>query len=387
MKRVILLLGCALASSTSAHQSSMPAAGLSVATVVDAAFRSDGVPRSGVWQVPGALMGGEANAEPAGWVLEHASFRAAYRTTTSTFAVGELGTHGHGLALEQSYLGVVFGDSWLALGRQTLDLRNTAAEVGAAPPFADPSLVQDVFYGRYLQDVGALWNWSAAHGRTRFRLGSWAGEAFPAHSDARAFGAASMDVTQSWAARRWQGQWHGYVYLAQPKQRQDVRVSGEHSHSSAQSADTGVAFDGELWAAGMVFDARWESAPVSWQVRAVVDWLNMDGDLSDPQRLAALSSRYSGFEFGVWRSQGRHTVGVRYERLTLTNDLYGPAGAALAQSAGLLRPYNPARWTLGYHWRWRPHLLLQCEQVLNDADALGRPSHFRLGVRWSWGTP
>ena len=381
---MVIFPGLLVSALATAHGPQPPthAEGLTLAAGLAATYRSDIAETNRLWQIPGRLMGGEAETSESGFALDEASLAADFSHSSGVIARAELAAHhGSTVDLEQGWAGYRGGwgeqdrRSWqVAAGRIKAAFSPQMARHASEREFSENRLLDDAFYGGHYQDDGlqavvAIDAWTAG-------VELWGGEHYPSTSGS---GGGAQDLFAYWSGQRGDWLWRlgGWAYHARADDRQDDRLESGHSHSGniLQTNDNPVLFDGDERHLGLHADLSFVmSSGLSWHLAAEFIQAAVDGDLRDTTRTAILDGDYRGFwvQPAVSWDGGRQHLAFRYERLALDNHLSGSAATILAESSGLQNSGNdPLRYGLSF--RFYP--------VQRSA---GAGAWHRLGLRLEW---
>jgi len=358
------------------------AEGFTLDAGVAATFRSNIEEATSLWQIPGRLMGGEAEPPESGFALDDANIGAGFKHASGVIAGGELATHHGGEAeIEQAYAGYRAGwgiaedRNWqIAAGRLKPAFSPELSRHASQREFSENRLLDDAFYGGHYQDDGlqsllVAGSWTAG-------IELWSGDSYPATSGS---GGGAQDLFTYWSGELGGGQWRlgGWAFQARADDRQDDRLETGHSHGGTLVAnDDPVRFDGRERHLGLHADTTFPvvGSGMAWHLAAEFILASVTGDLRDTTRTATLDGDYQGYwvQPAVSWDGGRHHLALRYERLRLDNHLSGPGAAILAESSGLQNAGDdPER--LGLSYRFHP--------IRYSAES---GDWHRLGVRLEW---
>lgn len=359
---------------------------VAVSAELAATWRSHAlVSRDEVWHVNGALMGGEALPPERGVTLDDARLGVHWRADRQ-WVVLEAGSHGHGLELEHAWLGydVLAADGVLTaeIGRMAGRFSPENERHAAGRLFSEAPLVLDVLLGRHFVDNGARLQWSPGQGLTLgFEL--WQGGGFPASTGA----SPNYDVFVDWQGRYNRLAWRvgGWYFLSRANQREDERYGSGHSHGGGAQG-SGHRFSGKTRMYGVHGELAWQ---VNDRLTVVTTtewlWVEPDGILTDEDetRSASLHGEYLGGWVTLAGQVGPHTLGVRYEELSLRNTLVGTSAPQLAADSGLINHgHNPQRLGIAYRYQVTPQLSLRVEGLRDDWSAERTRDRAAMGVTW-----
>lgn len=355
-----------------------------------ATWRDGGWPEDLWYQIPGVLMGGHAEAPEQGFSLDEASVALQWQHKRGLLAALEAGTHhGDELTLEQAWVGwqLPLSDGLRAqfqAGRLKGLFSPENATHASRRPFSETNAVYDAFYGGHLVDEGLrlqlLWEGVTAG------LEIWDGGHFPATSGK---GGGAQDLYIQWG-QQWSGlrtDLGAWFYHARADERVDDRLDAGHSHGSGDDEDLearqDIAFDGSQQGLGAFLflsgDHRWNG---DWGLRLELQGMDVDGELRDTTRQAALDGDYSAWTIQPEWGWGKHRLAARYSRLILENHLVGPGGPGLAEDAGL-NGFGSDPWQAGLSYRYRVGAGLGLRLEWTHQALTAESSHY-LGAGVTW---
>ena len=354
-----------------------------VTAAISATWRDQGVAESDtLWQIPGLLMGGEAYPVTESTSLDDASISVHHRTNQGSHGMIQIASHDNGNEAEihHAFAGHTLtqdNSQWrIEAGRMAAAMTPLNGEHSHHRLASEAPLIMDGFLGRQLNDEGIRLQWLAQS--WVLGLESWRGSAFPATSGEDG---GSYDIYLQYRAEHWQA---GVWWLeADANNRSDSRYSSGHSHGdSADIVAPEIWFDGQTQIAGAFFRSQWQlTNHLQWRTQGDMMAVQVEGNLRDSSRQAALSSEYNGGYLQTSLRWQTHEVGIGWERLSLDNELVGAAAGVLATTAGVYTDHSPSRTTLVYSWQAAPGLRLRAEWVQDNslADSVNR---FGLGLVW-----
>ncbi|MEJ2741617.1 MAG: hypothetical protein P8176_03825 [Gammaproteobacteria bacterium] len=392
-KTVLCSLACVLTCLSSmnrlahAHSRQDDELGSKVSAALSATWRNDGaeLQESGVWQIPGALMGGEAYPVEKGTSLDDANLTIQHNSENGIYGLLQISSHDNGNEAEihHAYAGYTFfiGDSRLNLegGRSAAEMTPSNAEHASNRLFSESPLALDVLLGRQLNDEGlrARWQWQD------WILGaeSWRGSAFPATpGDNGGSFNVFLHHQEQWGRSRWRT---GIWWLqADADERLDSRYLSGHTHGSATVTAPEVSFSGrsELVGAFLRLDHTLTSDR-QWQLQA--EWIqaDVDGSLQDSTHQADHIGTHRGAWVQTALRQHQHELGVRWEHLALDNTLIGAGAPSLASIANLYNDREPTRTTFLYAWHATDTFLIRCEWTRDNSQE-DSTDRFAVGLVW-----
>lgn len=353
--------------------------GLTLSAGLATTVRSGPDPLDTPWQIPGKLMGGEANLPESGFTLDDAHLEATFRHRSGVVAGAELSSHhDSSVTFEQAWAGFQAPEGGMLRSASLMAGQMNAAfspEINlhaSRSAFSTPRLIDSSFYGGHFNDTGVKGQMVLSDWQLGAEL--WQGDTFPATPGQ---GGGSQDVFAYWRPSTSSAQWviGGWLLHSRADQRIDERLTSGHSHGtvSVTTADT-VRYDGgeqHLGVhAGVTFDI---SATVSAQF--VAEWIeaHAKGTLKDTTHLAELEGDYRGYWIQpslIW--SGNQSLVFRYERLILKNRLSGAGATALVDPAGLGNPGEDPE-SMGISYRFYP--------ILSQSDSA---FWHQLGIRLEW---
>lgn len=328
------------------------------------------------WQIPGALMGGEAlPVDPYASIDDVVmDYRHALSNDSGFHITAE--AHGSNGELEFEIDHYAYKQQWQFVPQSTLrfEAGRLAARFSPLASFhaskngyAEATITADIFWGRSLVDNGVRLSWL----RPTWTVGleAWNGQGWITEGGSGADIFARYQQTHG-RKKYTAGLWGLYT---QSKSRRDTRYFGSHSHAGVEVTSNDVAFSGEniIYGADASF-AYTLSAASALSMAVAVSQFTQDGDLEESDRQAALDSDYlSAIVSGAWRMR-QHEIAARYEFLELKNTLSGSAAVLVGSNTSLDNPSgeSPRRATLAYRYAHNKHLTLRLEVV--DEDVSGR---------------
>lgn len=367
--------------------------GLYIDAALAASWRSEGamVKRDGIWQIPGVLMGGEAFPVEKSYSLDDAFIDLNYRHPSGVYAQIQLASHDNSLEVElhHALAGIEWGRAsikgFAEGGRMAATFTPANPEHASQRPFSETPLALDAFFGGQLNDEGARAGMHFA-GFT-LAVESWRGRAFPA-TPGEDGGALDAYLHYHITSNRLRGHVGLWGYQAQALNRTDDRYNAGHSHGNSSNVSAPeLWFDGDTDAAGVFARIQW---PVQESIvlSAEAQWMQVkpQGNVRDTMSVSEMKGHYEGGWSQALVQVQRHGLGIRYERLTLENQLSGAAAADLARASGLLNEgFEPNRTTLLYQFTQNDMLSWRLEWV-DDQSMPEQTDRIVLGVVWGLGS-
>ncbi|AHE99065.1 hypothetical protein [Thioalkalivibrio paradoxus] len=401
----IALLAAAVAASLAltarpghAHAPVSAPAKTEVSAGLSLTWRSQGVVDDGLpWRIPGALMGGHALPAQEGLELDDAFLGIRHPLSDRLHVGAKIAAHGHGgdsgdvdIELEHAFVGfsheLAHQPVLFEAGRMSPRFSPAVAEHPSTRLFSEAPLAMDVFLGRHYHDEGILLMRSDPDGLSA-GVELWRGSNFPATSGSGG-GAWDLFATYRWSGHRQQadvGLWHLH---ADARLRPDARYQEGHSHGLPdEEMPPDIRFTGDTRLTGLHGSVRHFVRP-DLAIGISGEFLDSrsDGALSDALRRANYTGDYRGGWIQPELHWGRHTLGLRYERLELKNELHGAAAPGLAKDANLLNDDDPER--LGIAWRYRfDHGLAVRVEWTRDQSLPERSNRLGIGLVWQQTRP
>jgi hypothetical protein len=339
------------------------ATGLSVA--LSYSYRNKSyIEQDSEWQIPGALMGGEALPVEDDATLDDAT--ADYRYAFSPNNGIQISAEAHGGQFNFSHYWYMhqwnLADTRVRIeaGKMFATFAPHANWHASQDAYSEASLTGDILWGRSLVDTGLRGSmqkgpWLA--GAEVWRGDSWlaknghAVDVFIGYGNR--IGKLTLDVS-------------GWLLQAEAERRRDSRYFGGHSHGNVVVTSNDAYFTGDIQAAGI--DAQL-SYPTGTNAELRLDLsaskLEQNGDVVESQRRAKLDSDYTAWQIGVSWRLARHEVAARYEQLSLDNSLNGAAAILVGSNTSLDNPdgLDPASGTVAYRFHYNSNLTLRLELV------------------------
>lgn len=320
------------------------------------------------WQIPGALMGGEALPVEDDAALDDAT--ADYRYAFSADNGIQLSAEAHGGHGETEFK---FAHYWY-MHQWRLDDKKLRLEVGkmfaafsphanwhaSQDAYSEASLSGDIFWGRSIVDTGI--RGSVQYDAWQYGAELWRGDSWLADNGH----AGDVFARYSGQYRKAKFTIGGWLLGAKAEKRRDTRYFGGHSHGNVVVTGNDAYFSGDILAAGI--DAQMEVATGQQGVLRIdlsLTQLENDGVVVESQRKAALDSKYQSAQLGAAWQRGRHEIAARYERVYLDNSLSGSAAILVGRGTSLDNPegIDPERTTISYRFHYNPNLSLRSEWV------------------------
>jgi len=374
-----------------AHGNMGEAPGTKANAAISATWRDDGMLQpAGYWQIPGVLMGGEAFPVEQGFTVDEARISVYHRTTHDVFGLLQVSSHDGSSSAEihHAFVGVDLRPQSLddirftvVAGRMAADMTPANGEHASDRLFSEAPLALDAFLGRQLNDDGA--RLAVSYGGLQLGVESWHGNAFPATSGADG---GSYDVYLHYRNRSQHWNWFAALWWLQADAlaRTDTRYSADgHQHGTAVVEVPQIWFDGRSDLGGAFLRVGYEWSELT-QMNFEIQYLQADveGDLRDETRTTEWIAEDNGGWIQASVEHGNHTVGLRWEKLVLENQLIGAAADALATLSGLSnQDHDPERSTLTYQWQVKPSLALRLEAIQDDIQ-VESVQRLAVGVVW-----
>ncbi len=387
MKYTVGLLAAFLPTLAHAHTAMPEQAGTRLSAALSTTWRDNGVQTvDSYWQIPGALMGGEAYPVEQGVMLDDASVTLQHRADSGIHGLVQIGSHDNGKEAEvhHAFAGYTLplAGTWLNLegGRMAGAFTPSNGEHASGRRFSESPLALDALLGRQFNDEGlrAQWRWQG----WELGLEGWRGSAFPA-TPGEDGGSVDLYLQQrgNWARLQWQA---GLWWLqADARNRSDDRYSSGHSHGNATQVQApALWFDGQTELSGLFLRLE---APLGSALTAYLgaEWLqsSAEGTLHNASQQTRLVSDANGGWLEATLRWRNHELGLRRELLALDNQLSGVAAASLASSAGLYNDHNPGRTTLLYRWHFSHAFVLRLEWTQDETQP---EAEQRVGAGLTW---
>lgn len=321
------------------------------------------------WQIPGALMGGEALPVDEDAAPDDASADYQYALSPNHGIQLSAEAHGGHGTTEFKFTHYWYLHQWhlsdtntarLEIGRMAAVFSSTANWHASQDAYSEASLTGDIFWGRSLVDNGVRGSYFS--GPWTFGAGLWQGDSWLADNGKTGdvFAKYEGNIEKlTYSVNAW-------LLAASSEDRRDSRYFGGHAHGNVVATSSDTSFSGDVQAFGL--DAE-VSLATGMQSRLTltmnVAQLEQDGDVVESQRRAQLDSSYHSTQFGLnWR-YSRHELAARYEHLNLDNTLSGSAAILLGSNTSLDNPdgADPERTTVSYRYHHNENLSLRFEWV------------------------
>ncbi len=365
-----------------------PIQGTSVSAAASVTWRDNGVVESGsAWQIPGALMGGEALPVTENTTVDDVWIKLHHYSASGVYGLIEISSHEgtdsaslhHAMVgLRKPWQDVIL--RWEA-GRSSALFSPSNTEHASERLFSETPLVYDVFFGRQYNDEGMRLRTS--YGGFELGIESWRGAAFPATSGENG-GAKDIYLQYTYNKNAWQWTMGSWWFQADAQQRTDQRYNSEHNHGSTVSITVpSTEFSGTTETYGFFWRNQWQLSERS-AVNFDAEWLwsQVSGDLRDATRQAQLDSDWQGGWVQVAFNYEGHALALRQEKLILDNQLRGAAANQLALDSGLINDgHEPSRTTLLYGFKITPNLRLRLEWT-QDESSIEDIQRAAIGLVW-----
>ncbi len=375
-----------------AHTDTHTQTGTTVTATLSATWRDQGAALNdaGIWQVPGALMGGEAYPVEEGVSLDDASLALHHNHASGAHGDLLVGSHDNGGEAELHHAYAGFRSSRLPVtlnieaGRMAGLFSPANSEHAGERLFSETPLALDAFFGRQLNDEGLRLQLGDADG-----LGAgaelWRGSSFPATPGADG---GSQDLYLHFRSTRdgWQLHTGIWVLQADATSRQDTRYSSSgHSHGNSTTVATpDYEFTGATDSAGLFLRTGWQLT-AAHAIFLEGEWMQVktEGTLADATHLAPIESTHNGgWAQLAWQWQ-QHRLGIRHEQLALDNRLTGAGAVGLADLTGMYNADDdPARTSLIWSWQLVDSLRLRLEATEDASDPDDKRSRAGVGLIW-----
>lgn len=342
-----------------------------------------------VWQIPGLLMGGHATRYEQGPNLDEATLRLDYLAEQQRYATLSLGSHGDDLSLDTALIGQGFDlfsqPAHLEVGKMDAFFSPGNHVHPSTDIFNHPALGHTALLGGQLKDSGLRASFGQENRGFSAGLESYKGSSFPAAGTGGLHAGflrhAHQGFNLDWQLQAW--------YLtATAENRKDDRSADGHSHGSSNTstAFTG-SYDGDTQGSGLFAEIGWTFGHRQrFSLRGEGMRVKVEGQVQDESRVRQinLDGEYQSLNLEPRLQWGSHTLGLRYEHLSIRNRLTGAAAAQLGAEAGLINnQHNPERLTLAWHWQYSPALALRLEWLQDKAMPDHQPEVLAAGLVWT----
>lgn len=353
--------------------------GLTLSVGLATTLRTGTDPLPTPWQIPGKLMGGEAEIPESGFTLDDASIETVFRHRSGVIAGGELSSHHDAtLSLEQAWMGYqtdvgtgLNGASLIA-GRMNALFSPEINRHASSSAFSAPRLLDNSLYGGHFNDTGV--RGQVFTGNWQLGAEFWQGESFPATPGQEG---GSQDAFAYWTSPATSTQWviGGWWLHSRADQRTDDRLTSGHTHGVLSATTTeATIFDGGEQHVGLHAEVIFQtSSTVSGRLATEFIYAEVEGTLRDTTHSAELKGDYRGFWIQpdlIW--SGNQSFAVRYERLVLRNHISGAGASTLGHTSGLINPGEDPE-SLGISYRYYP--------IISQSET---DFWHQLGVRLEW---
>jgi len=362
---------------------------LSLMAGIATTFRTEDATEQSIWQIPGVLMGGNAEAPEQGLTLDDVFLSLSWTDHEAISALFELSQHGdHETELEQAYFSYVHQFSLplsaeFTAGRLKGGFSPENSTHASHRSFSENNLLYDAFFGGYYVDEGLRIELSPGD-VSELTLGAeiWRGASFPATPGS---GGGAQDIYIHWhhqsgSIRLESGIWG---LLARAEDRGDDRFEDGHNHGN-NVEDNNIDFDGTQRLAGVFASLLWQAwAQGELKLKAEFIDVEVQGDIVDPTRQAELEGSYQGYYVQPEIRFDHHQLALRYARLLVDNHLTGAGGPGLAEDAELYdMGRDPSEFDVSYRYIFDNGIGIRLEW--NDNQTTRKDSdYFGIGVFWS----
>lgn len=355
------------------HSSLRDSPGLSIKPNLNLSYRSQDEfdTNKTVWQIPGALMGGEAYRSKQGLSIDELFVSFDYQSEQARNLYLKVGTHGGQIEVEQAFFREsLFEHIFFDVGRLSSKLSPFIEEHASASRFTDKALFSDIIWGRQYIDEGLRLSTSFSH--LELGIEVWQGQRFPSYCYS-----GNCTVASSYLHHRLEtdsvSNLSGiYFYSGYADERFDDRYEAGHSHGGSQIEAQEYYFSGHIKIFGIFTNQTWSLSETSkLHLASELTQSHSEGKLNDPTKLARLDSKIKGGFISMGLSIKALSFFIREERLQLSNELSGAGAEALADITSLADAHKDPR---------KSSLSISYEQVLLEWQ------HERLGLvdqkRW-----
>ncbi len=345
-----------------------------------------------LWQVPGALLGGEAVPAEQGITLDDANLQLGYAFSQNGFISSSLVAHNHdaetSIEIDNLFLSYTFGEqqNWnLDLGKYSTYSTETAVWHASRATYSEASLTSDLIFGRHVSDVGIRLIYNKNNFDVGIEIGN--GDAWPGSPSE---GSINLYTKYQLEVKKVTSSASFWVQHAKADKRVDTRLSDAHNHGNATDLNTTlgdenpIAFSGDTNLGGILLDASLSLGGVEFL--SELEWIisKSDGELNDDLENSAYENEYDALRFLIGAEINRHVVSLQYESATLKNIFLDSVSPNfLARSYLDNNGFEPSKISASWRWNATENLLLRLEWYNDKTIDEDGEDHFGLGVRWN----
>lgn len=388
LKLISLLTGSFITLSTSAHELN-PDNVPTHLTINTAMSYQNKTTSSDAWMVPGILLGGEAIPRQQGAKIDDAQLIGKLVLQQQVSFHGKVGFHQHAsdseLALEELWFKKAYqlNHSQLdfEIGLMATDTTTTANHDAGQSLFMTKPLLALTFFGGHHKDTGlkSKYYWR----NVQVGLELWNGDSWP-YTSAEGSQALYLGYQNTFfSVQTKTNLWYSHGTASQ---RQDLRYSTSHNHSSSITSAANMPesyFSGDIdMVGGVITLARSVSSDLSLLGEMEVLQSRQLGQLSDTSQSANIELHQTGIRTLVGVEWRNHSVAIQYEMLVVDNHFANTTSAFIDQQGVYNKNFEPKQTTFAYNWRWQNSVTFRLE-TLYDQTRDDKAQHvWSVGFTW-----
>ena len=349
-------------------------------------YRSDAVVEPGQsFQIPGALMGGEALPQEKGFNFDEALLEGTLNTEHHYYVSAKLSAHSAD-AIEVENLSITIpeisylADSTVDIGKISTKASPIANWHASKSAFSESSLLGDVFFGRHFNDTGVRLERNFGFlliGAEAFNGNNW--PASPGEGTASAFLQTRFTFGEVVL------QMSGWGMKSRAENRTDIRYTGSHSHGGnvVSSPSTEYFFSGDIDMAGAGVKATYRLS--KGEIFAEGEWIQSesDGQIANSTQSSLYQNQYDGYRLALGLRYAKHMLELQYEEVALMNDLLSPVTSVFAENANLVNnDFEPSKGIMGWTYNLNNDVRLRLEAVSEKTVSMEEVNKINFGFVW-----
>ena len=358
-------------------------------TARDSSYQNDANQNSVLWQVPGALLGGEAVPAEQGITLDDANLQFGYAFSQNGFISSSIVAHNHdgetSLEVDNLFLSYPFGQHLnLDIGQYSTYSTETAVWHASRATYSEASLTSDLLFGRHVSDVGIRLIYNKNNFDMGIEIGN--GDAWPGSSGE---GSVNLYTKYQFEVKQVTTKASLWVQHAKADNRVDTRLTDTHNHGTNNitgnnNEENPIAFSGDTDLGGILLEALLPLGNIEFS--SELEWVisKSGGELNDVLENSAYENEYDVLRFLISAQMSRHAVSLQYESATLKNIFLDSVSPNfLARSYLDNNGFEPSKISASWRWNATENLLLRLEWYNDKTIDKDGEDHFGLGVRWN----
>ncbi|VUD64957.1 hypothetical protein TDB9533_03443 [Thalassocella blandensis] len=349
-------------------------------------YRSDAVVEPGQsYQIPGALLGGEAVPAEKGFNFDEALLEGTLNTAHHYYISGKLSAHNSdSIELENLWLTVpnieYLASITLEVGKINSEVSPSANWHASQHPLSESSLLGDIYFGRHFNDMGL--RLTRTIGFVHLGAEVFDGDNWPATSGE---GSASAFLQLDFSWRDTMAKLRGWHMQSQANNRTDTRYTGSHSHGGnvVSSPSTEYFFTGNVDTSGVMAELSYGFT--RGRVYLESEWIvaESEGDIANSTQRSFYENRYEGYRVLLGLNYAQHFLTMQYEEIALQNDLLSAVTSVFAEGANLVNNgFEPSRAVVSWSYQLNPDVRVRLEGVSEKTLSEEEITKVNVGLTW-----